>query len=222
MNTDRILILTGVNTKSIHSEAPLSSFSAVSFKTVKKPKLKTVSAWKQQQSCIPCHFLTANNTKLQLTFALYFLYVSETNLIKLWFYSYFLFVLKDTDFGYFTFSTGSITQGLFHDPVTLDSLTILLSHPSSTLKHLHPHSSSPKTTMVQPITKIFMCLGHLSASLRVLLFHYFVSQLFPWKEIFQTKKTEAYFIILQSTKPVKENWKQINYLELFLRKFPGR
>lgn len=108
-----------------------------------------------------------------------------------------------------------------HDPVTLDSLTVLLSHPSSTLKHLHPHSSSPKTTMVQRITKIFMCLGHLSASLRVLLFHYFVSQLFPWKEIFQTKKTEAYFIILQSTKPVKENWKQINYLELFLRKFPG-
>lgn len=120
MNTDRILILTGINTKSIHSEAPLSSFSAVSFKTVKKPKLKTVSAWKQQQSCIPCHFLTANNTKLQLTFALYFLYVSETNLIKLWFYSYFLSVLKDTDFVYFTFSTGSTTQGLFHDPVTLD------------------------------------------------------------------------------------------------------
>lgn len=32
--------------------------------------------------------LSANNTKLQLTFALYFLYTSETNVLKLWFYSY--------------------------------------------------------------------------------------------------------------------------------------
>lgn len=102
-----------------------------------------MSAWKQQHSCIPCHFLTAKNTELQLTFALYFLYVSETNLITLWFCSYLLFVLKDTDFVSFTFSTGSTSQGLFHDPITLDSLPILLSHPSSTLTHLHRHSSSP-------------------------------------------------------------------------------
>lgn len=84
-----------------------------------------------------------------------------------------------------------------------------------------PPAPMRKTTMVQPTTEIFTCLGHLSASPRVLLFHYFISQLFPWKEIFQTKKTEACFIILQSTKPVREIWKQIYYLDsLFFKKIP--
>lgn len=57
--------------------------------------------------------------------------------------------------------------------LTLGSLTLLLSHPSSILKHFHPHCT--RLQCLQPITKVFTCLGHLSASPRVLLFHYFLS-----------------------------------------------
>lgn len=128
---------------------------------------------------IPCHFLTANTTELQLTFALYFLYLSEMNLIKLWFYSYLLFVLKDTDCVFYLLNGKyNPRASLFHGPslTTRSSYTgfthyslvsSLINSETFASPLLHPRCT--RLQWLQPITKVFTCLGHLSASPIILL-----------------------------------------------------
>lgn len=110
-----------------------------------------------------------------------------------------------------------ITQSSYTGFTHYSLVSPLINSETLATPFLHPQCT--RSQQLQPVTKIFTCLGHWSASLRVLLFHYFVSQLITWKEIFQAKNPEAYFTVLLCNH--KETWKQIYYLELFLRKFSG-
>lgn len=143
------------------------------------------------------------------------------NLIKLWFYSCLLFVLKDTGFVFHLLNCKYNPRAfLAYGPSPITRYTYTGFTYSSVVSPLINSETFPSplhktrvlTTHNQSIY-MFGAFVSISQSPFVSLFS------FPWKEIPQTKKTEAYFLVLFCNH--KETWKQIYYLELFLRKFSG-
>lgn len=163
-----------MNTKSIQKPQWVL-FLWCPLRLYKNTKLKTVNGWKQK-SCISCHFLIANNTKLHHTFPLYFFHISKINLIKLWFYAQCFS---------FTFSTASTTQRLFlymgeSSYTGFTHYLLLLSYPH---QHLHPHPSTPHMQDQNSYNQESKYLRVLGICQHLPEFSFFTG-LFPWKEIF--------------------------------------
>lgn len=133
-----------------------------------------------------------------------FSHLSETNLTKLWFYSYLHFVLKDKLCCFYLKVQPKGLSCIWANPNTTIQLHWIHSLSSCLIPHQFwniciptPPPPMSKTTMVTTNNQNIYMFGafvSISQSSSVL-------QLFPWKEIFQTKKTEAYFIVLFCNRP---------------------